>query len=37
MNLEKSEFDKEEVEFLGHIIRKDGIGMDPRKIQAILE
>src|SRR3989440_229865 len=37
VDLEKSEFDKEEVEFLGHIIGKDGIRMDPRKIQAILE
>ena len=37
VDLEKSEFDKEEVEFLGHIIGKDSIRMDPRKIQAILE
>ena len=37
MDLEKSEFDKEEVEFLAHIIGKDGIKMDPRKVQAILE
>ena len=37
VDLEKSEFDKEEVEFLGHIISKNGIRMDPKKIQSILE
>ena len=37
VDLEKSEFDKEEVEFLGHIIGKNGICMDPKKVQAILE
>ena len=32
VNLDKSEFDQDEVEFLGHIIRKNGIQMDPWKV-----
>jgi len=37
IDLEKSEFDKEEIEFLGHIIRIHGIRMDPKKVKAILQ
>ena len=37
VNLNKSEFDQEEVEFLGHIIRKNSICIDPRKVQSVLE
>ena len=37
VNLNKSEFNQEEVEFLGHIIGKNGIHMDPRKVQSVLE
>jgi len=37
VDLDKSEFDQEEVEFLGHIIGKNGIRMDPRKVQSVLE
>src|SRR5437588_11482374 len=37
INLDKLEFNQEEVEFLGHIIRKNSIHMDPRKVQSILE
>ena len=37
VDLDKSEFDQDEVEFLRHIIRKNGIQMDPRKVQSILE
>ena len=37
VDLDKSEFDQDEVEFLRHIIRKNGIQMDPWKVQFILE
>ena len=37
VDLDKSEFNQEEVEFLGHIIGKNGIRMDSRKVQSILE
>src|SRR5438270_2229701 len=37
VDLDKSEFDQDEVEFLGHIIRKNGIQMDLQKVQSILE
>src|SRR5215216_3492667 len=37
VNLNKSKFNKEEVEFLGHIIRIHRIRMDPTKIKLILE
>jgi len=37
IDLDKSQFHKEEVEFLGHIIGVNGIRMDPRKVKAILE
>ena len=34
--LEKCEFDKSSVEFLGYVISQDGISMDPRKIDTLL-
>src|SRR5439155_24339590 len=37
VDLDKSEFNQDEVEFLRHIIRKNGIQMDPWKVQFILE
>ena len=37
VDLDKSEFDQEEVEFLGHIIGKNSIRMNPRKVQSVLE
>src|SRR5438067_2538203 len=37
VDLDKSEFNQEEVEFLGHIIGKNGIHMDLRKVQSVLE
>ena len=37
VDLDKSEFDQEEVEFLRHIIEKNGIRMDSRKVQSVLE
>src|SRR5438270_7852488 len=37
VDLNKSEFNQEEVEFLGHIIRKNSICMDSRKVQSVLE
>ncbi|MCO5605950.1 hypothetical protein L7F22_060136 [Adiantum nelumboides] len=35
INEKKSEFFMEEIHFLGHIVSKDGIRMDPAKIKAI--
>lgn len=35
INGKKSEFFMEEIHFLGHIISKDGVRMDPDKIKAI--
>jgi len=35
--LSKCEFDKEEVEFLGHIISGSGVSTDPKKIKSIKE
>ena len=37
MNLEKSEFHKPEVDFLGHIVNRSEISMRARKIDAVLE
>ena len=34
--LKKCEFWLEEVQFLGHIVTKDGISVDPAKIEAIV-
>ena len=35
IELEKSDFHKPEVEFLGHIIGVNGIRMDPKKVEAV--
>ena len=34
--MEKCEFWMEEVKFLGHVVSKDGISVDPAKVEAIL-
>jgi len=34
--LKKCEFWLKEVSFLGHVISKDGIAVDPRKIEAVM-
>ena len=34
-NLEKCEFFKTEIHYLGHVISKDGIAVDPKNIKAI--
>jgi hypothetical protein len=35
--MSKCTFGKEEVEYHGHIISKDGVKVDPKKIKAIIE
>lgn len=35
INAKKSEFFLEEIQFLGHIVSKDGVRMDPAKVEAI--
>ena len=35
INLKKSEFFLEEIQYLGHIISKTGICMDPKKLEVI--
>ncbi|MCO5577914.1 hypothetical protein L7F22_031749 [Adiantum nelumboides] len=35
INAEKSEFFLEEIHFLGHIVSKSGVRMDPAKVEAI--
>ena len=35
--MEKCEFDREEMTFVGFLVSKSGIGMDPAKVAAILE
>ena len=35
VNGKKSEFFTEDIHFLGHIISKDGVRMDPAKLEAI--
>ena len=37
LNREKSEFNKERLSFLGHLINKDGIRADPEKIAAVIQ
>ncbi|SLM40543.1 Retroviral aspartyl protease [Lasallia pustulata] len=37
LSLEKSEFHKQEIDFLGYIIRPRELGMDPNKVTAIQE
>ena len=37
VKIEKCEFHKTEVKFLGHIISREGIRMDPEKIEAVLD
>ena len=34
--IEKCEFDKDEMTFVGYLVSKSGIGMDPAKVSAIL-
>jgi hypothetical protein len=35
--LKKCEFWLEKVTFLGHVISKDGVAVDPRKIEAVMD
>jgi hypothetical protein len=35
INLEKSSFLQEEVQFLGHILSSNGVATDPEKVRAI--
>jgi hypothetical protein len=35
--LDKCEFWLEEVQFLGHVINKDGVAVDPSKVEAVLK
>ena len=35
--LDKCEFWLEEVQFLGHVINKDGVVVDPSKVEAVLK
>ena len=35
LKLEKCEFYKESVKYLGLIIRRNGVSMDPRKVEVI--
>jgi len=37
IDLEKSEFDKDEIKFLGHIIRIHSFRIDSKKVKAILQ
>ena len=37
LNTEKCEFAKEKIQFLGHLISKDGIEADPSKVEAIMQ
>ena len=34
--MEKCEFWQDEVKFLGHVVSKEGISVDPAKVEAIL-
>ena len=35
--LDKCEFWLEEVQFLGHVINKDGVAVDPSKVEAVMK
>ena len=35
--VEKFEFHKDQMTFVGYLVSKDGIGMDPAKVSAILD
>lgn len=35
LNLEKSSFFQSQIEYLGHIVSREGIHVDPKKIEAI--
>ena len=37
VNLDKSEFGRDRLVFLGNVISVDGVSMDPEKIRAIRE
>jgi hypothetical protein len=37
LKLEKCDFHKEEVEFLGHLVRVNGVHMDLKKINAVTD
>lgn len=37
LNIKKCEFAKERIQFLGHLIGKDGIESDPSKVEAITQ
>ena len=36
-NVEKCEFHKDQMTFVGYLVSKEGIGMDPTKVSAILD
>jgi hypothetical protein len=35
--LEKCEFWLDKVQFLGHLVNKDGVAIDPSKVEAVLK
>ena len=35
--MEKCEFSQHEIKFLGHLVSKNQVRMDPKKVQAIVE
>lgn len=37
MKMEKYEFAKEEMKFLGHLVSQNQVWMDPKKVQEIME
>lgn len=37
IQLDKSEFLKREIEFLGYVVSREGIGTNPKKVQAIID
>ena len=36
-NLKKCECWRESVSFLGHVISRDGVSVDPKKVEAVVE